>query len=191
MELIKVLLTLEVDVETGETKCIDRQIINDDLPPKKTTKSKKVAKDTDPTPKIILGDNKYSINDAAVELLGIKPDDRLDIKFKKIEKKLTPIIGTDEAFKTKGGNRVTKSFTVSCRGKANEMLAKFGDVFTLEPFEDGQFIMVGNAEPEVEVEDENVQVKDEELPVDLNLGGDMIEPVDDSINEISAFDFKL
>ncbi len=196
MELIKVLLTLEVDTETGETKCINREIINDDLETEKTTKKststkKSSKKGESTTPQVTLESNKYILNSAAVELLGVEPEDRLDIKYEKQGKKMVPVIGTNESFGTKGGNKLTKGMSVSCRGKANEELSQHGDVFEVipHPSKDGLFILKGNAELVEEIVDENVEVSDEELPTDLSI--DDLAEGDLDVKEISAFDFKL
>ena len=173
------------NTETGETKSIKAEV------KKKTSTRKK--KDEDPTPKITLEDNKYSLNSAAVELMGVEPEDRLDIKMEKQGKLLIPIIGTNEAFGTKAGNRLTKTFTVSCRGKANDELSKYGSVFVIEPHpeKDGLFIMKGDKDvPEPPTADENVEIpEDENLPIDADLEG-LVED-DSEAKEISAFDFNL
>ena len=196
MERIKILLTLDIDPETGETTCVDREIINDDIKKSKSTTTKKTTKkkkDDDPTPKITLEDNKYSLNSAAVELMGVEPEDRLDIKMEKQGKLLIPIIGTNEAFGSKAGNRLTKTFTVSCRGKANDELSKYGSVFVIEPHpeKDGLFIMKGDKDvSEPPTADENVEIpEDENLPIDADLEG-LVED-DNEAKEISAFDFNL
>ena len=195
MERIKLLLTLDLDPETGETKCVDRQIINDDLPKKTSTKkSSKKPKDDNPTPTISLEDNKYTLNNAAVELMGVQPDDRIDVKFEKNGKLIIPVIGTNEVFKTKGGNRLTKSFTVSCRGKLNEELSKYGDSFTLEPHPStpGLFLLLGNKDYTPSTSgDENINIeeKDEDLPTDLGI--DDLTEEDSENKEITDFDFSL
>lgn len=198
-ERIKVLLTLDVDIETGETVCVSREVINDGLKKEKsTTKKPKKEKEKveNPDPCITLEDNKYILNTAAVKLLGVEPEDRLDIKYEKQGKgAMIPVIGTNEAFGTKGGNKLTKSFSVSCRGKANEELSRYGNVFTITPHpnKDDLFILCGNKEsnPEPEeVVDDNVVVQDEELPMDLNID-ELVEDSDSDIKEINGFDFDL
>lgn len=135
IQRFKVLFTYEQDDETGEIKVIDREAVNDDLPKaKKTSSSKKSTKkaDENPEPELILEDNKYTLNTAAVELLGVEADDRLDIKFEKRDKVRIPVIGCNTAFGTQGGNRLTKSNTVSYRGKNHDLLEEYGTVFSLK-----------------------------------------------------------
>lgn len=191
IERFKVLFTYEQDSETGEIKCIDREVINDDIKPAKKTTKKKASKDESSEPQIILEENKYTLNSAAVELMGVEPDDRLDIKFEKKGKGFIPIIGTNEAFGTKAGNRLTKTFTVSCRGKANEELHNYGTIFTLvaHSTKEGIFIMNGNQVPE-EVETE-VEIKDtKEVEVDIDLN-EFVDETKDEVKEITALDFNL
>ena len=77
--------------------------------------------------------------------MQICSDCRVDIKYKKKDKTSVPVIGTDTAFGTKGGNKLTKTNTVSFRGAANDKLAEFGTTFKLEPSEDeGIFYLVGD-----------------------------------------------
>ena len=103
IQSFKVLFTYEQDDETGEVKVINREVINEDLPKaKKTSSTKKATKkaDDDPEPKITLEDNKYSLNTAALELLGVEADDRIDIKFEKRGKVRIPVIGNNVSFLT-------------------------------------------------------------------------------------------
>ena len=111
---------VKVDTETGEmtTKCISRKVdksnfeVTEVKPRKKT-----VVKNESSEPKLILESNKYQLTQAAVELMGVEPDDKIDIKYEKQGKNITPVIGSDETFGTKQGNKLTKSFTVACRGR--------------------------------------------------------------------------
>lgn len=194
IERFKVLFTYEQDTETGDIKVVDREVINDDIKPaKKTATKKKSSKNESSEPQIILEENKYTLNSAAVELMGVEPDDRLDIKFEKSGKSFIPIIGTNESFGTKAGNRLTKTFTVSCRGKANEELSKYGSIFTLEAHstKEGIFIMRGDATPEIEEEATEVEITDEtEVDIDINLN-EFVDNSEEEVKEITALDFKL
>ena len=80
----KFILTLSyemsIDTSTGEileTKLIDRKVDKSDI---KVTK-KVIAEDSDTEPKLVLESNKYYLNSAAITLMGIGPDDKLDIKY--------------------------------------------------------------------------------------------------------------
>lgn len=179
-----------VNTETGETKSVE-------IPKKKTRKVKKVE-DTSTEPELILEENKYKLNSAAVELLNIQPEDRLDIKYEKSGSKMTPVIGTNEAFGTKGGNKVTKSFTVACRGKANEELSNYGTKFKIKehPSKENLFILIGDDVQEKEDNSEDISeeidipedIYIDDLPTDLNLDG-LTENPDST--EITSLDFGM
>lgn len=176
---------LVVNSETGES-------VELDLTPKKasstsTKKSKKV--DDNPIPTLTLLDNKYSLNQAAIDLMGLEPDDRIDIKYEKRGKETVPVIGKDEAFGTHGGNRLTKGLTVSCRGKGRDELAVFGETFTIEVHDtkDGLFVLKGDKDVlEDNKIDENIQINDSEDDLLVEALG-----ADDEAEEVTAFDFKL
>lgn len=194
IETFKVLFTYEQDTETGDIKCINREVISDNIKPvkKASTPKKKSSKNESSEPQIILEDNKYTLNSAAVELMGVEPDDRLDIKFEKNGKLMIPIIGTNESFGTKAGNRLTKSFTVSCRGKANEELQNYGNVFNLSehPTKEGLFVMQGDKAPEAIV-DNKVEIKDDASEVEIDIDLNDFVADENEVEEISALDFKL
>lgn len=186
MERIKLLITLDLDPETGETTCVDRQIINDDIKKVSKKPSKKTSKDEDTTPRLVLDSSKYILNSAAIELLQVEAGDRIDIKYEQSGTTVVPIIGTSEAFGTpNSGNKLTKSNTVACRGKANVELSKYGDSFTFESTSDGLFKLVGNKATTEEVADDNISLPDDDLTIpeddELELG-DLINELDFSLN---------
>ena len=206
MVRIKMLIVFDFDPETGEYTPVSREILNEgETGAKKTTSEtpkKGKGKSTLPDskePLIVLEDNKYILNEAAAEALGVSPDDRIDIKYEKHGKLLKPVIGSNEAFGTKGGNKLTNSLTVSCRGKANETLSEYGSQFTLIPHahKDGLFMLIGDSMPEEsEVVDDKIDVNEvdeepsEDIPLDIQLAN-MVQ--DDSVEEdtITKFDFTL
>jgi hypothetical protein len=196
IQTFKVLFTYEQDDETGEVKVVNREVVINDLPKaKKTSSPKKSTKkaDENPNPELILEDNKYCLNTAAVELLGVEVDDRLDIKFEKRDKVRVPVIGCNTAFGTQGGNRLTKSNTVSYRGKNHDLLEEFGTVFSFkETDKDGIFELVGDKPIPTEKEDENVKIVDEEVE-EIGRPEDLVGIVDGDATELNAddIDFKF
>lgn len=206
MVRIKMLITFDFDPETGEYTPVSREILNEgETSAKKTktdTQKKGKGKSTmsdSKEPIIVLEDNKYILNEAAAEALGVSPEDRIDIKYEKQGKLLKPVIGSNEAFGTKGGNKLTNSLTVSCRGKANEALNEYGSRFTLAPHahKDGLFMLIGDKmmdEPDIIDDKIDVNEVDEEpsedIPLDIQLAN-MLQ--DESIEEdtITKFDFTL
>lgn len=188
---------MKINTDTGEileTKLIKRSINKPEtaIPKKKASKPKK---EEISTPQLILEDNKYCLNTAAIELMQVGPDSKLDIKYEKRGSTMVPVIGTDEVFKTKGGNKLTKSNTVACRGSKNEELSKYGHVFDIKPHDskDGLFILVGDSTPEINLpKDENIAIdgSDEDLPLDVDLSA-LIDEKDANIEEIDSSFFKL
>ena len=188
---LDILFHYEVDEQTGEIKYIGKEELKVDTSNKKSSskpssKSSKIDNNTEPI--VTLESNKLVITQGAVELLQICEDCRVDIKYEKKDRKAVPIIGTDSAFGTKGGNKLTKSNTVSYRGAANEKLASYGTVFKLEPTKNkGIFYLVGDKEQEENSIPEEIINIEKELDIepldDLNIDSDNID--------LEKFDFKL
>ena len=191
---------VKVDTETGEmtTKCISRKVdksnfeVTEEKPKRKTSKSKK---EESFEPLLTLEDNKYCLTQAAVDLMGVEPNCKLDIKYEKRGKETVPIIGSDEVWGTKSGNKLTKSLTVACRGSKNQELSKFGKEFTLIPHDkkEGLFILQ-NESTKIEIDDEIEDLQDLEeaisLPVDVDLQ-DLIDDSDADIKEVNSSMFQL
>lgn len=192
IQRFKVLFTYEQDDETGEVKVLNREVVNDDLPKaKKTSAPKKSKADENPEPELILEDNKYSLNTAAIELLGVEADDRIDIKFEKRDKVRVPVIGCNTAFGTQGGNRLTKSNTVSYRGKNHDLLEEYGTIFSFkETDKEGIYELIGDKPIPEEKEDENVKIVDEEVE-EIGRPEDLIGIVDADATEVSADDIDF
>ena len=193
IQQFKVLFTYEQDDETGEVKVLNREIINDDLPKakKKTSAPKKSKADENPEPELILEDNKYVLNTAAVELLGVEADDRIDIKFEKKDKVRIPVIGCNTAFGTQGGNRLTKSNTVSYRGKNHDTLEEYGTVFSFkETDKEGIFELIGDKPLPEEKEDENIKIVDEEVE-EIGRPEDLEGIIDGDATEVNADDIDF
>lgn len=199
---IKMLLTFDFDPETGEYTPISSEVVSKDeskvekkaAPKKKKTVVTEIEGISGPA--IVLEDNKYCLNQEAADALGVVPEDRIDIKYEQKGKVRIPVIGSNDAFGTKGGNKLTQSLTVSCRGKANEMLSEYGTRFELQPHpsKDGLFILVGDKpQPEpVETKEIKIDIEDEpieDLPLDESIGGMLVD--EDNTKEITTFDFTL
>lgn len=182
---LDILFHYDVNEQTGEIKFIGKEEITVDTSVKKqVSKVNKVEENSEPL--ITLDSNKLILTTGAVDLMQICSDCRIDIKYKKKNKVSVPVIGTDEAFGTKGGNKLTKTNTISFRGASNEKLSEFGTTFKLEPSEDkGIFYMIGdkisNPIPEDSIDIEN------ELDIDSL---DDINIDDDGI-DLEKFDFTL
>lgn len=116
IEINSAKLTIEyINQETGELFTREATLGDFKEVTKKatTTRTRKPKTDDEPTPMIHLLEGKWQLNNKAVELTGFEPEMKLDIKFEKKGKSTMPILCEDE----KSGNRLTKTFTVSCRGR--------------------------------------------------------------------------
>lgn len=183
---VKMLIEFDFDPETGDYTPISREIIEEGAATPK--KAKSVMKDDGSTePIVILEENKLVLNSKAVEVLGAEWEDRISVIYQKHEDKLVPVIGKDEVFGCKNGNKLTKSKTVSCRGKANTKLAEHGTEFKLIPLNNDTFIMDGGVDipyvedskkkrvdPKIKVVEDDIP---EVLPMEATLDGDGSEEI--------------
>ena len=173
------IVTEYLNEETGEI-IVDTRELKDDTVKGKKASTKKAASsskidDSDPNPKLTLEENKYILNAAAIEALGVTPgESTIDIKNQKIGTKKVKVIGSSETFGTKAGNKLTLKGTVSFRGKSNEELSKFGDTFTFEPHPNvvGLFILKGNEEEDVDVivPEKEDDIEDPDFEDSLEIG---------------------
>ena len=147
---------------------------------KASTPRTKKPKDDDPVAKITLLEGKWQMNHACVELTGFEPDQKLEIKYEKKGRITNPVLCEDE----KSGNRLTKTYTVSCRGSRHDNLSEYGDVFEVTPYEgkEGYFKLKGNIEKEDDIIDIPEEISD---PTDDDL-------IDDSEGiDVGDFDLEL
>ena len=163
-----------VDKETGEI--ITREATLGDFKEVKKsssssgTRTRKPKDDGDPNPKATLLESKIQLNNAAMELTGWEAEMKIDIRFEKKGKQITPIMLEDMA----KGNRLTKTNTISCRGSKHDNLSEYGTVFDVVPYEgkDGWFKLVGDApqkeDDTVEIPDEISDPEEDEVDVDAD-----------------------
>lgn len=182
---LDILFHYNVDENTGEITFIGKEEITVDTATSTKRQAKPVKVEANIEPLITLDSNKLVLTTGAVDMMKICLDCRVDIKYKKKDKVSVPVIGTDAAFGTKGGNKLTKTNTVSFRGSANEKLAEYGSVFKLEPSEDeGIFYLIGDKM--------NKPVEDEAIDIEGELDLDSLEELDiDDSSDLEGFDFKL
>ena len=154
----KLIITV-VDETTGEL--ITREAtLGDFKEVKKSTSSgtrtRKPKDDGSTEPQATLLEGKIQLNNKAIEVTGWEPDMKIDIRFEKKGRVITPILVPDE---TKG-NRLTKSQTISCRGSKHDNLSEYGTVFDLIPYpeHEGWFKLKGDAP---EKEDDIIDVPEE------------------------------
>lgn len=182
MEIKSAKLIIEIlDETTGEL--ITREATLGDF--KEVTKKSsggriKKPKDDNPIPQITLLEGKWQMNNACIQLTGFEPEQKLDIKFEKKGRNTTPILCVDE----KNGNRLTKTYTVSCRGSRHDNLSEYGDIFEVTPYEgkDGYFKLKGNVEKEDDIID---------VPEELNDPEEFSDNFDDGGVDVGDFDLDL
>lgn len=186
--IIKMLCTFEFDPQTNKyTPVGEPEIV-------KTQTNKKKKQESD-EPQLELDENKYSLNSAAIELLGVQSGDKIDIKYQIIDNLNYPIIGPSSIWKSNSGNKLTKSGTVSYRGQNNIVLSEYGNIFTLTPWKghEGLFVLMGNEPvPEI-IQDDNVEVPtDSELEIDIKEDDfDIDELINEDETEIKNFKFSF
>lgn len=183
---LDILFHYDVNENTGEVKFIGKEEVTVDtaLPTKKqSSKTTKIEENKEPL--ITLDSNKLILTTGAVEMMNICADCRVDIKYKKKDKASIPVIGTDAAFGTKGGNKLTKTNTVSFRGSANDKLAEYGTIFKIEPSEDdGIFYLIGDKV--------NNPIPDDVVDIESELDIEALDNLDlENDTNLEKFDFTL
>lgn len=189
--IVKMLCTFDFNPETNEYKPIGvPEIVKD--------KKNKVSGSESSEPEIVLLESKYTLNQAAADLLGVVPGDHIYIGYNNLPDSpniKVPIIGHNKNWKNDLGNKLTKSLTVSYRGVANGVLAEYGSTFKLVSYKDGLFVMQGDKPIEV---DDNIEVTEtSEIVEDLkeieeDLIAQDLENIEDNENyEISDIDFNF
>lgn len=169
----------------GETNTVSKLncFVNGVESKKKTTKTKDIVLEDKAI--LTLESNKIQLNNKAVSDMKLEWEDRIVIKYEKIEgtKKFFPTIALGEEGV---GNKLTKTNSVIFKGKANTILSQYGNEFELEPFKEGvwKLVTIGGLEPNAyEAIEEKVESLDVTIPVeDTNTEEDI------NLNEIT---FKL
>lgn len=176
------LYTQWVDQTTGELFEETREFLDDTIkvPKKTTTRTRKPKTDDEPTPMIHLLEGKVQLNTKAVELTQFEPEMKIDIQFEKKGRTVCPVMMQKDS-----GNRLTKTFTISCRGSKHDNLAEYGDTFEVIPYDgkEGYFKLKGNAPQK---EDDIIDIPEE---INVPEEDDLIE--DTESIDISDFDLSL
>jgi hypothetical protein len=189
MKLIDLNIKIEYNPETDEIVSYSTSLNGVAEKTKTTTTRKSLSKKKDDGTEsfLVREENKLSLSQKLVEMLGAEPDDRIAINYEKddINKITFPVIGLSYAFGGKeSGNKLTKSNTVAYRGNSNSTLAEFGTRFTIEPYgnlKPNIFKLIGDNQSEKALVPE-VAIKQ------VNMG---IEVTGDENYEIEDLDFKL
>jgi hypothetical protein len=183
---LDIILHYELNEKTQEMTYLGEDKVEVDTA-KKTTKSKKSSskKDENPEPIVTLDTNKLILTQGAVDLLQVCEDCRVDIKYDKRGKNLVPCIGTDSAFKCKGGNLLTAKNTIRYGGANNNKLASYGTTFKMEPTDkEGIYWLVGDKTPEEK------KVPKELVNIESELDLTDLDNIEES-TDVSSLDFTL
>lgn len=176
-------LTYEMTINTDTGEILKTELVKRTIDTPKTKKNM-LVQDDNPEPTLYLEENKYRLNNAAIQLMGLKSDSKILIKYEENDGTITPVIGTNLAFHVSGGNRLTKSNTVGCRGNNHDELASYGTVFKIEPHpnREGLFVLISDTPKQVLNGDENIKVEE------MNFE-DLVD--NGNITEIDSTFFKL
>ena len=146
--MVKVQVTFNFDPITeiaSDVICSVGEVTSKTVTTKKST-TKKVGKDLEGL-MLIREEGKLVLSEDLINLLEPVDDEiRVSIRYEKINDVTTPFFGTDASFKVKNGNKLTKNGTVAYRGKGNEVLAEFGERFTLVEYKPGIYQLIGDKE---------------------------------------------
>lgn len=174
MKQVNVIFNYDAETDTvSDVKCMIDGI---EKKKKTTRKAKDIAiEELAPEAIITLESNKLVFNNRAVSDMELNYEDRIVIKWKQEGKVMVPIIGKDTSFGEEGtGNKVTKTNTVTYKGKANTVLAERGSTFTLEKYSENIWKLVSTSQTVTDTVDklEDIQVKAENTEADLIVDTD-------------------
>lgn len=135
--------TIKFDTETEEFSIVN--VSTGEMKKQKISHKEKEEKSTEP--ELLLSENRYILNKAALELIGAKPGDKIDIKF---DINGVPVIALSSAFGTPDtGNVLTKIGSVRYSGTNQKKLAEYGNKFSIEihPQNEGVFVLKNDLTP--------------------------------------------
>lgn len=132
-------------------------------------KSSKPKVNSNGQPIIEVGENKLIISPEAAALIGATAGDRISIAYSQKSNEITiPLIGKSEMFADKdAGNKLTKSNTVSFKGKQRTMLLQYGSIFKLEQSTRDQVFDLIAVTEDSSTELASEELKEETLDLDI------------------------
>lgn len=131
-------------------------------------------------PIVEVGENKLIVSPEALSLINAQPGDRVSVNYIQKSKELTiPVIGKSELFADQdAGNKLTKSNTVSFKGKQRTILLEYGSIFNLkETNKKGVYQLISTNE------DDSPELTDIEIPVEE------IEEITDNFENLDELPF--
>lgn len=184
-----VTIDFDVNIETKEVTNVKVQVEGQVKRATTTRKKKEVARELEDFAIITREENRIVFNNKAFDDMGLEAGQRVVIKYKEENKKMIPIIGTDESFDEEGtGNKLTKSQTISFKGNQNTVLAEFGTEFTIKEDGDGIWKLISNTEKSGEASAESLEAVEEIVE---QLDADLLTEDDEDEYEINELTFNL
>lgn len=181
----QITVTFDFDTETENVSNV--KVVNNIEKKKTTTKKLSDLKNDDNPEVIILESNKLILGSEVAEKLQVEYGSRVIIKWVKEGNKMIPVIGSDLAFDEEGaGNKLTKTNTISYRGKANDVLAELGNEFALVEYKDDIFKLIPKGKIVKDEEESIEELVEEAIQVEPELIVD-----DEEETEIDELQFKL
>jgi hypothetical protein len=157
------------------------------------TEKPKESKKVSGSAEVVREDGKLILSSSTISLLGAQPEDKIVITYDKVGAKFLPVISIDN----EKGNKLTKSGTVSYRGKANTELARYGTYFSLKPGKrPNTFYLEGeineSTDSRSEIFDPDSSEIERDLPEDIpfTLGLDLDTDDVSTTEKITEFSFN-
>ena len=184
-------ITFNFDTESGEVTDVVCNIQGEVTKKTKTVSKSEVKTslkdERNDIPIVVREETKLLFNPLALEMLGVQWQERILIKLEQGQgNKLIPVIASGESWGNENqGNKLSKTGTIVYKGKNNDVLAEFGDKFTLEQYEDKifQLVPVGSKPINKQTIEEVAEEAEKTEPI-------VIVNADDT-TEIDEFEFKL
>lgn len=177
-------LSVSIEFDTEKEEILNYTTTLNGIQEKKTSTTKKSSSKKNKLEGCTLKreENKIILSSELVEALGANPEDKISIQYERDENKLVfPVIGLSTSFENGDGNKLTKSNTVSYRGKANATLAEFGETFEAVPYKEGILKLKGD----------NKVSKDVELKQAIKKVDMGIDVITDETTEIEDLNFNF
>lgn len=181
----QVLVSFNYDPETDAISDMKCMIDGIEKKKKTTRKAKEIVAEEGGQALMTLEPNKLVFNANSVLLMGLEYEDRIVIKYDKKDKVVFPIIGKDTSFDEEGtGNKVTKSNTVTYKGKANTILEEYGTEFAFEEYKEGIWKLISTTGGKPAETLEQVVAKAEKVEADLIVNTDVVTKIDEMTFEL-------
>lgn len=182
-------ISFDVDTNSGDVTNVTCKVEGQT---KKRVTTKKKSEVLEPYSIIDRVDNRLELNNKAIAELSLEAGDRVNISYEKIGGILKPMISKSDTT----GNKLSKSNTVAFRGAQNDVLAEFGDQFTLEKYKEDLYKLIPVAEsaenPEIPNVKAEIIIDDNSTKVEIDeITFEDIKTEQDDTTDIDVLQFKL